>query len=231
MMDDENSILPQANPVNLAEDWQLLAGYSPDNFFIPLFLCINTLLFAIGVAIACHLDKKVEPSIHALEERMYLLSGDVTTDPHEAATIKSHPNSLKWKCWAFWKCWKCNKVRINILVVVVVVAHICSLTISLGCFHHKINSYWLFSPQEVILLISFASNVFQAECKKKVALLTTAFRQGHSLVAILWPIPLEQIFFTRSQRIICYYCELHMALAVMGIFFGSSQEGNMAVSL
>merc|ERR1712187_994177 len=51
---------------------------------------------------------------------------------------------------------------------------------------------------------------------------------GHTLVAIIYPIPLEQIFFTRPQRIVCYYCELTMALAVMALFFGSEQEGKMA---
>ena len=58
----------------------------------------------------------------------------------------------------------------------------------------------------------------------------TAFREGHSIVAIVWPIPLEQIFFSRPQRILCYYCELQMALTVMAIFFGADQEGKMAVS-
>ena len=67
--------------------------------------------------------------------------------------------------------------------------------------------------------------------KPKLADLVTGFRQGHSLVAIIYPIPLEQIFFTRPQRIIAYYCELQMALAVMAIFFEADQEGNMAVSV
>jgi len=54
-----------------------------------------------------------------------------------------------------------------------------------------------------------------------------AFRQSHSIVAIIYPIPLEQIFFSRPQRIICYYCELCMALSVMALFIGAEQEGNL----
>ena len=72
---------------------------------------------------------------------------------------------------------------------------------------------------------------FQDGCKKKVADLVTRFRQGHSLVAIVYPIPLEQIFFTRLQRITCYFCELQMALAVMAVFFEADQEGDLAVSV
>ena len=71
----------------------------------------------------------------------------------------------------------------------------------------------------------------QEGCNTKLAELATGFRQGHSLVAIIYPIPLEQIFFTRPQRIMAYYCELQMALAVMAIFFEADQEGNMAVSV
>lgn len=71
----------------------------------------------------------------------------------------------------------------------------------------------------------------QEGCKKKLSGLATGFRQGHSLVAIIYPLPLEQIFFTRPQRIIAYYCELQMALAVMAIFFEADQAGNMAVSV
>ena len=71
----------------------------------------------------------------------------------------------------------------------------------------------------------------QEGCNTKLTELATGFRQGHSLVAIIYPIPLEQIFFTRPQRIMAYYCELQMALAVMAIFFEADQEGNMAVGV
>ena len=51
----------------------------------------------------------MDKSIEALEERMYLLGGDVTVDPHAEAEGKV----VTWqqKCWKFWKCWKCDKVR------------------------------------------------------------------------------------------------------------------------
>ena len=79
------------------------------------------------------------------------------------------------------------------------------------------------------LLVNVPHDSVQAGCK--LGGLVTKFRQGHSLVAIIYPLPFEQIFFTRPQRILCYYCELHMALAIMAIFFGGEQEGKLAVSL
>ena len=71
----------------------------------------------------------------------------------------------------------------------------------------------------------------QEGCKNKLADLATGFRQGHSLVAMIYPIPLEQIFFTRLQRIVCYYCELQMALAIMAVFHETDQEGGLKVSV
>ena len=34
--DDVGAMLPQANEIDLAEDWKLLADYSPDNLFVRM---------------------------------------------------------------------------------------------------------------------------------------------------------------------------------------------------
>ena len=81
------------------------------------------------------------------------------------------------------------------------------------------------------LLVNVSHDDVQAGCKPKLKELITGFRQGHSLVAVIYPLPLEQIFFSRPQRILCYYCELQMALAIMAIFFGAEQEGKLAVRI
>ena len=108
-MDDLNSFLPQANEINFAEDWKLLANFSPSNFFIPLFLSLITLLFGIGYVAGYFADKRMARDLDALEQRLYLLGGDVTSDFHEEAEDKTR--NCKARCWAFWKCWECNKVR------------------------------------------------------------------------------------------------------------------------
>ena len=108
-MDDLNSFLPQANEIDFAEDWKLLANFSPSNFFIPLFLSLITLLFGIGYVAGYFADKRMARDLEALEQRMYLLGGDVTTDFHEKAEDKTR--NCKQKCWSYWKCWECNKVR------------------------------------------------------------------------------------------------------------------------
>ena len=56
-------------------------------------------------------------------------------------------------------------------------------------------------------------------------------REEHNIVGIIYPIPMEQIFFTRAQRIMCYFCELHMALAAVALFYGMDPEGEFAVSV
>ena len=111
MLDDAGSVVPQTNDIDLFQDWKLLGDYSLDNAFIPTFLAITTVLFGLGAALGWYADKKMARSIHALEERMYLLGGDVTIDPQEEAKTKA----ITWeqKCWKFWKCWKCNKVPID----------------------------------------------------------------------------------------------------------------------
>ena len=114
IMDDENSVVPQTNPVNLAEDWKLLGDYSLDNMFMPLFLSSTALLFGIGVAFGWYSDKRMSRGIHSLEQRMYLLGGDVTSDSdnHEKAEQKTRKN-WQQKCWSYWKCWECNQVRVG----------------------------------------------------------------------------------------------------------------------
>ena len=107
-MDDLNSFLPQANEINFAEDWKLLANFSPSNFFIPLFLSLITLLFGIGYVAGYFADKRMAKDLDALEQRMYLLDGDVTTD-FEGEVRKKR--TCKHKCLSYWKCWECNKVR------------------------------------------------------------------------------------------------------------------------
>ena len=112
MLDDAGSVVPKTNDIDLFEDWKLLGDYSLDNAFIPAFLSAITVLFAIAGVIGWYADKRMSKNLNALEERMYLLGGDVTTDLHEEAEGKSNP-SLKHRCWRYWKCWKCNKVPIN----------------------------------------------------------------------------------------------------------------------
>ena len=109
MMDDLNSFLPQANPIDFAEDWKLLANFSPDNFFIPLFLSLITFLFGLGYVAGYYADKNMSRDLETFEEHMFLKGGDLTSDFHERAEVKTR--NFKQKCWTYWKCWECNKVR------------------------------------------------------------------------------------------------------------------------
>ena len=111
MLDDAGSIVPKTNEIDLFEDWKLLGDYSLDNAFIPAFLSAMTLLFAIGGVLGWFADKRMARDLNSLEQRMYLLGGDVTTDPHEQAESKT--KSLKQTCYSYWKCWKCDKVRMS----------------------------------------------------------------------------------------------------------------------
>ena len=108
MMDDAASILPTANEVDLLNDWELLAGYNLENMFIPCLLSLFFVLFGIGMVFGRYADNKMARDLNALEERMFLLGGDVTSDPHGEA--EKATASWKQKCWLYWKCWKCNKV-------------------------------------------------------------------------------------------------------------------------
>ena len=111
MLDDAGSVVPKTNDIDLFEDWKLLGDYSLDNAFIPAFLSAMTVLFAILGVVGWYADKRMSKDLNALEQRMYLLGGDVTIDPHEQAENKTQ--SWKQKCFTYWKCWKCNKVRIR----------------------------------------------------------------------------------------------------------------------
>ena len=107
-MDDPSSFLPQVNEINFAEDWKLLANFSPDNFFIPLFLALLTFLFGGGYVVGHFADKRMAKDLDALEQRMYLLGGDFIG---EVEKRKIENQTWKQKCWSYWKCWECNKVR------------------------------------------------------------------------------------------------------------------------
>ena len=112
MLDDAGSVVPTTNDIDLFEDWKLLGDYSLDNAFIPAFLSAMTVLFVIAGVVGWYADKGMSKDLNALEERMYRLGGDVMTDLHEEASVKSNP-SWKDRCWRYWKCWKCTKVPIN----------------------------------------------------------------------------------------------------------------------
>ena len=112
MLDDAGAMLPATNDIDIFEDWKLLGDYSLDNAFIPTFLAITTVLFGVAGVVAWCIDKQVEISVDALEERMYLLGGDVTADMHQEAEVKSNPD-LEQRCYRYWKCWKCNKVSVD----------------------------------------------------------------------------------------------------------------------
>ena len=112
MLDDVGSVVPKTNDIDLIGDADLLGNYTLDNAFIPAFLSAMTVLFAIGAVLGWFADKRMARNLDALEQRMYLLGGDVTADVHEEAEVKSNPD-LKHRCWRYWKCWKCSKVTIN----------------------------------------------------------------------------------------------------------------------
>ena len=111
MLDDAGSVVPAVNDIDLFEDWKLLGDYSLDNAFIPAFLSLITVLHIICGVIGWHMDKRSAKDSEALEERMYLLGGDVTADVHEEAESKT--KGMKQRCYSYWKCWKCDKVRIG----------------------------------------------------------------------------------------------------------------------
>ena len=109
-MDDSSSFLPATNEIDFAEDWKLLANFSPDNFFIPLFLSLLTFLFSVGYVVGHFADKRMAKDLDALEQRMYLMGGDFTGEV-EGGEVEDETQTCKQKCWSYWKCWECNKVR------------------------------------------------------------------------------------------------------------------------
>ena len=48
-------------------------------------------------------------------------------------------------------------------------------------------------------------------------------RKEHTLIGMLVPLPEEIAVFTRAQRLLCYYVEIQLALAAVGLFLGTSQ--------
>ena len=111
MLDDVGSVVPKTNDIDLIGDADLLGNYTLDNAFIPAFLSAMTVLFAIGAVLGWFADKRMARNLDALEQRMYLLGGDVTADVHEEAESKT--KGMKQRCYSYWKCWKCDKVRIG----------------------------------------------------------------------------------------------------------------------
>ena len=107
--DNVAAFIPHTNEIDIAEDWNILDQYDLNNFFIPAYTVVITILFVIGMVLGWRADKKASKNISALEERMYLLRGDVTMDAEEIAKEQTI-HTLKQKCWHYWKCWDCTKV-------------------------------------------------------------------------------------------------------------------------
>ena len=60
--------------------------------------------------------------------------------------------------------------------------------------------------------------------QRKLRDLVTAIREDHPIVSIFYPLPLEQIFFTRTQKILCFYCEMQMCGFITGYYVGTDQS-------
>lgn len=60
--------------------------------------------------------------------------------------------------------------------------------------------------------------------RRKMRDLVTAIREDHPIVSIFYPLPLEQIFFTRTQKILCFYCEMQMCGFITGYYVGTDQS-------
>ena len=59
--------------------------------------------------------------------------------------------------------------------------------------------------------------------RRKLRDLWTVVREEHPIVAMIHPLPLDHIFFNRTQKAICFYCELQMCGFITGYYFGTDQ--------
>ena len=110
LVDSIGSMIPQPNDIDLTDDWKLLDQYSDlDNLLMPIYQIVLAILCSVCVVLGRRADKKASKGISALEERMYLLRGDVTIDA-EGIVKEQTIHTLKERCWHYWKCWKCTKV-------------------------------------------------------------------------------------------------------------------------
>ena len=107
--DNVAAFIPHTNEIDIAEDWNILDQYDLNNFFIPAYTVVITILFVIGMVLGWRADKKASRKISALEKHMYLVGGDVTVDVHEKA-LEHTIHTRKEKCRRFWKRWDCTKV-------------------------------------------------------------------------------------------------------------------------
>ena len=109
LVDSIGSMMPQPNEIDLTEDWKLLDQYGLDNLLMPIYQIVVAILCSICAVLGRRADKKASKDISALEERMYLLRGDVTIDT-EGIAKEQTIHTLKERCWHYWKCWDCTKV-------------------------------------------------------------------------------------------------------------------------
>ena len=67
--------------------------------------------------------------------------------------------------------------------------------------------------------------------RRKLRDLVVSIREEHPIVSMIYPIPLDHIFFNRVQKIISFYCELHMCAVITGVYFGTDQGEDKRVGL
>ena len=65
--------------------------------------------------------------------------------------------------------------------------------------------------------------------RRKLRDLWVSIREDHPIVSMIYPLPLDHVFFNRTQKVICFYCELNMCAAITGYYFGTDQGENKRV--
>jgi len=71
--------------------------------------------------------------------------------------------------------------------------------------------------------------------KKKFWQLLEISRAEHTILGIIWPVEGEAVYFNRTQRLFCYYCEIQFAFVVLALYFRTDQAietgGNGSVAV
>ena len=206
-IENVKAMLPQMNEFDPIHDSMTVHKYSLDNLEIPVIQGTILILFAAFMAFSIAADRKQRRKVQLLEKERFRLAGDVTMQFG-------------------------NHSRIALVMVLCLPCHFIQKHKQKTLNLHLQRQLQASEQANADRRVSNQEKHQKKACKlqlrewwrKKISDLPSIIRAEHTIVGLAHPLREELAYFSRTQRLLCYFCEIQMAFAVNAFVVNKTQN-------
>ena len=182
-MDDISSNLPKTNQIGLVENTFFIKdGFDETNMFMPLLQLVIATVFLILMIASSASFDLCMRSKVRRLEKERFVERGDVTGEYGRSTYGRKFEKLVWRCIKR----RSTAERVGIIEKRETIRDWITTT----CRDFRTKKYWK-SKFEELLEIS---------------------RAEHSILGVIWPVEDELVYFSRTQRLFCYYCGMSVIL-------------------